>query len=216
MRSIDKKPKAIPCFKASDNDIYMKIPKWHKMHETYNPTSWSMYSIKLQRSLYGLKQSKCMWYNRLSEYFLKEGFENNPICLWVFIKSKSRFAIVAVYVDDLNLVRAPEELTKTANCLKNEFEMKDLGKTKFCLGLQIKHLLNEILVHQSAYTEKSWSKFTWIKPILWALQWWVGHLMSRKIRFDHKKMMKKLLVLKYHILVQLVFWCILQITHDLI
>ena len=54
-----------------------------------------MYSIKLQRSLYGLKQSECMWYNRLSEYFLKEGFENNPICQCVFIKkSESRFAIV--------------------------------------------------------------------------------------------------------------------------
>ncbi|KAL6340336.1 hypothetical protein AAG906_040773 [Vitis piasezkii] len=33
----------------------------------------SMYSIKLQRSLYGLKQFGRMWYNRLSEYLLKEG-----------------------------------------------------------------------------------------------------------------------------------------------
>ena len=38
-----------------DNDIYMKISKGNKMPETYNPTSRSMYSIKLQRSLYGLK-----------------------------------------------------------------------------------------------------------------------------------------------------------------
>ena len=38
-----------------DNDIYMKIPEGYKMPETYNPTSRSMYSIKLQRSLYGLK-----------------------------------------------------------------------------------------------------------------------------------------------------------------
>ena len=69
-----------------DNDIYMKIPEGYKMPETYNPTSRSMYSIKLQRSLYGLKQSRCMWYNCLSEYLLKEGFENNPICPCVFIK----------------------------------------------------------------------------------------------------------------------------------
>jgi hypothetical protein len=96
-----------------------------------------------------------MWYNRLSEYLLKEGFENNQICPCVFIKRlEFGFAIVAVYVDDLNLVGTPEELTKTANYLKNEFEMKDLGKTKFCLGLQIEHISNEILVHQSAYTEK--------------------------------------------------------------
>ena len=56
----------------------------------------------------------------------------------------------SIYVDDLNLVRTLEELTKTANCLKNEFEMKDLSKTKFCLGLQIEH--NGILVHQLMYT----------------------------------------------------------------
>ena len=62
-------------------------------------------------------------------------------------KSESGFAIVAVYVDDLNLVGTLEELTKTANCLKNEFEMKDLGKKNFCLGLQIEHLPNGILVH---------------------------------------------------------------------
>ena len=69
-----------------NNDIYMKIPKGYKIPETYNPISQSMYFIKLQRSLYGLKQSGRMWYNRLSEYLLKEGFENNPICPCVFIK----------------------------------------------------------------------------------------------------------------------------------
>ena len=133
----------------------MKILKGYRMPETYDLKSRSMYSIKLQRSLYGLKQSGRMWYNRLSEYLLKEGFENNQICPCVFIKkSESGFAIVAVYVNDLNLVGTPEEFTKTTNYLKNEFEMKDLGKTKFCLGLQIEHISNEILIHQSSYTEK--------------------------------------------------------------
>ena len=32
--------------------------------------------------------------------------------------------------------------------------MKDLKKTKLCLGLQIEHLTNGIFVHQSAYTKK--------------------------------------------------------------
>ena len=142
-----------------DNDIYVKIPEGYKMPETYNPTSQSMYSIKLQRPLYGLKQSRCMWYNHLSEYLLKEGLKNNPICPCIFINNNQKkefwFAIVVVYVDDLNLMGTPKELAKITNCLKNEFEMKDLGKTKFCLGLQIEHLPNEILIHQSTYTKKS-------------------------------------------------------------
>ncbi|KAL6328034.1 hypothetical protein AAG906_033301 [Vitis piasezkii] len=105
-------------------------------------------------------QSGRMWYNRLSEYLLKEGYVNNPICPCIFIKkSETGFAIIAVYVDYLNLVGTPEELTRTTNYLKNEFEMKDLGKTKFYLGLQIEHFPNGVLVHQSTYIKKVLKRF---------------------------------------------------------
>ncbi|RVW81532.1 Retrovirus-related Pol polyprotein from transposon TNT 1-94 [Vitis vinifera] len=130
-------------YESMDNDIYMKIPEGFKLPNANNTKPRSMYSIKLQRSLYGLKQSGRMWYNRLSEYLLKEGYVNNPICPCIFIKkSETGFAIIAVYIDDLNLVGTPEELIRTTNYLKKEFEMKDLGKTKFCLGLQIEHFPN--------------------------------------------------------------------------
>ena len=82
-------------------------------------------------------------------------YVNNPICPYIFIKkSETRFAIIVVYVDDLNLVGNPKELTRTTNCLKKEFEIKDLRKTKFCLSLQIEHFLNGVLVHQSTYIKK--------------------------------------------------------------
>ena len=96
-----------------------------------------------------------MWYNRLRKYLLKEGYMNNPICPCIFIKkSETGFTIIAMYVDDLNLVGTPEELTRTTNYLKNEFEMKDIGKTNFCLGLQIEHFPNGVLIHQSTYIKK--------------------------------------------------------------
>jgi hypothetical protein len=38
--------------------------------------------------------------------------------------------------------------------LKTELEMKDLGKTKFCLGLQLKHLPKGVFVHQSTYKKR--------------------------------------------------------------
>ena len=50
-------------------------------------TSGNMYSIKFQRSLYDLKQSKRKW----------------------------KQAIIAVYIYDLNVIEAPEELIKTAH-----------------------------------------------------------------------------------------------------
>ena len=60
-----------------------------------------------------------MCYNRLSEYLLKKWYMNNPICSCIFIKkSETGFAIIAIYVDDLNLVGTLEELTRTTNYLK--------------------------------------------------------------------------------------------------
>ena len=82
------------------------------------------------------------------------------VCLCFFIKkSEARFAIITVYVDDLNLVKTPEELIRTTNYLKKEFEMKDLGKTKFCLALQVEHFPNGVLVHQSTYIKKVLNRF---------------------------------------------------------
>ena len=37
--------------------------------------------------------------------------------------------------------------------------MKDLRKTKFCVGLQIEHLSNKIFVHQSNYITKVLKQF---------------------------------------------------------
>ena len=63
-----------------DTDIYMKIPEGFKMPEALKSKPKEICAIKLQRSLYGLKQSGRMWYNRLSEHLLKKGYVNNPIC----------------------------------------------------------------------------------------------------------------------------------------
>ena len=38
-----------------DTNVYMKIPEGFKLSEVMNSKPRSMYSIKLQRSLYGLK-----------------------------------------------------------------------------------------------------------------------------------------------------------------
>ena len=37
--------------------------------------------------------------------------------------------------------------------------MKDLRKTKYCLGLQIEYCLNDVFIHQSTYIEKVLKRF---------------------------------------------------------
>ena len=143
-----------------ENDIYMKVPEGFKLPQVNTSQPQNMYLIKLRQSLHGLKQYRRIWYNRLSEYVIKDGYINNPICPYVFIKkSELGFAILTVYVDDINLFGTPEELIKAATYLKDKFEMKDLEKTKYCLDLKIEHKSNRILIHQSTCVENVLKQF---------------------------------------------------------
>jgi hypothetical protein len=78
----------------------------------------------------------------------------------VFIKkSTTEFCIISVYANDLNIIGHTKDSDEAHNHLKIEFEMKDLGRTKFCLGLQLDHLQTSILIHQSIYVQKILEKF---------------------------------------------------------
>ena len=60
-------------YESLDNDIYIKIHKEFKLLLENSTNPHIMYAIKLQRSLYKLKQIGRMWDNRLSKYLLKKG-----------------------------------------------------------------------------------------------------------------------------------------------
>jgi hypothetical protein len=99
----------------------------------------------------------------LNNFLLQRGYINND-CPCVFIKkSNDRFCIISVYVDDLNIIGTARDIEEAMAYLKAEFEMKDLGKTKLCLGLQLEHLLEGVFVHQSTYTKRVLEKFNMSK-----------------------------------------------------
>ena len=67
-----------------DFEIYMKVPDGISIP---NPeANHNMFCVKLQKSLYGLKQSGRMWYNRLSEFLKLKGYTNNDDCTCAFMK----------------------------------------------------------------------------------------------------------------------------------
>jgi len=73
----------------------------------------------------------------------------------VFKKLHFEFAIVTAYVDDMNLIGTLKELEKAALHMKSNFKMKNLEKkTHFCLGLELGHCVDGILIHQTNYTQK--------------------------------------------------------------
>jgi hypothetical protein len=119
-------------YESLDSDIYMKVPD--KISVPNTNANHNMYCVKLVKSLYGLKQSRRMWYNRLKEFLLNKEYSNSDDCPCVFIrKSSTDFCIILVYVDDLNIIDHIKDIDKAYNHLKKEFEIKDLGKIKFYL-----------------------------------------------------------------------------------
>jgi hypothetical protein len=111
---------------SQDSGIYMNVPD--EISAPNANLGCNMYCVKLNKSLYGLKQSRRMWYNRLKEFLLSKGYSNNDDCPFVFIrKSSTGFCIISVYVDDLNIIGTELDINEAWDHLKMEF--------KFCLGL---------------------------------------------------------------------------------
>ena len=95
-----------------DNEIYMKVLEGIELKN--KSSTREQHCIKLNKSLYGLKQSGQMWYNRLSEYLEREGCKDDPISPCIFIKKFGQgFVIIAVYVDDLNIIGTSGEIFQT-------------------------------------------------------------------------------------------------------
>jgi hypothetical protein len=84
-------------YESLDLDIYMKVPDGipiPNMQANHN-----MYCVKLVESLYSLKQSGRMWYNRLKEFLISKGYSNNDDCPYVLIRRPAtEFYITSVKV----------------------------------------------------------------------------------------------------------------------
>jgi hypothetical protein len=117
-------------------------------------------ATRVLKALYGLKQSGRVWFQRFADEMISMGFTHDQISPCLFLKHKNdEFVIVAIYVDDINIFGTPDITEHTITLLKSSFEMKDLGNTQFCLGLQLDVLPTGILLHQMTYTEKILKQF---------------------------------------------------------
>lgn len=94
---------------------------------------------KLQRSLYGLKQARRQWNNKLTDTLIASGYIQSKVDYSLFTKNYHKdFTIILVYVDDLVLGGTDlEELTNIKTLLDNKFNIKDLGVLKYFLGFKV-------------------------------------------------------------------------------
>lgn len=108
---------------------------------------------KLHKALYELKQALRAWFSRIEPYFIKEGFENSISEPTLFIKRRrGKILIVSIYVDDLLFTGDDDELlTEFKQSMKKEFDMTDLGRMRYFLGIEVVQRNDGIFICQRKY-----------------------------------------------------------------
>lgn len=129
-----------------DEDVYMTLPQGYF---TKNDTR----VCKLLKSLYGLKQAPRKWNERLCSSLFDFGFQQSVNDYSLFVKSKTdSIVVLLVYVDDIILTgNSIEEINKVKEFLKCQFLIKDLGKLKFFLGVEVIDIEHGVCLSQRKY-----------------------------------------------------------------
>ncbi|CAL9031068.1 unnamed protein product, partial [Prunus brigantina] len=116
---------------------------------------------RLKKALYGLKQAPRAWYGRIEAYFIKEGFTKCPYEHTLFIKTAGggKILIVCLYVDDLIFTGNDEVMFEQfKKSMKLEFDMTDLGRMRYFLGIEVLQKTDGIFITQrsliSRYMER--------------------------------------------------------------
>ena len=109
---------------------------------------------RLQKSLYGLKQSPRMWFGKFTTVMCAQGYtQSNDDANLFFHHDPSGVTILVVYVDDILITRSDStEATRLGTTLVVEFELKGLGPLRYFLGLEFAYLSRGIFVYQQKYT----------------------------------------------------------------
>ncbi|KAK1414103.1 hypothetical protein QVD17_29844 [Tagetes erecta] len=128
-------------------EVYMDPPPGFM--ENYN----SREVCRLKKSLYGLKQSPRAWFGRFTLAMKKYGFKQSNSDHTLFLKRRGKLiTCLIIYVDDMIITgNDEEEMTKLKTSLFNEFEMKDLGRLKYFLGIEVLRSKHGIFICQKKY-----------------------------------------------------------------
>lgn len=122
------------------------------------------HAIKLNRSIYGLKQAAKQWHEKLNMVLCSLGFSvssSDPCLLLMDDKSKQR-TFVLVYVDDIIVVSPTVHgCNKVYAWLKKSFDVGPIEDVHFFLGMKVRRNRDQrkLWLSQEAYVNKIAARF---------------------------------------------------------
>ena len=110
---------------------------------------------RLKKALYGLKQFSRAWFGRFNKVMLKMKYKQSQREHTLFIKYSGSGRVVPTligYFDDI-IVTGNDlmEMQLLKDQLAKEFEIKEVGKLKYLLGIEVTRSKKGIFVLQQKY-----------------------------------------------------------------
>lgn len=138
-----------------EEDVFVEQPQGYEVKGKENMV------YKLHKALYGLKQAPRAWFSRIETYFINEGFTSSPSEQTLFIKRREdKVLIVSVYVDDLLFTGNDDSMLEEFKCsMKKEFDMTDLEKMRYFLGIEVMQRDDGIFICQKKYAAEVIERF---------------------------------------------------------
>ncbi|CAI7856588.1 unnamed protein product [Closterium sp. NIES-54] len=135
-----------------DRDLYMEQPSYYE--------DGSPRVCKLEKSLYGLKQSPMLWYEALDGELLGAGWKKSQVDESLYFKSdaKGEMCWLLVYVDDLLAASRSQSMPgELRDLLQSAFQLRAISPVEKYLGLQLvrDRPTRRLWLHQGAYVDKS-------------------------------------------------------------
>lgn len=124
---------------------------------------------KLNKSIYGLKQASRTWFEKFYKVVKQCGFSQADGDSSVFIcKDSTGIIIILLYVDDIIVTGSNKSRIRDIKILlQAEFQMKDLGKLQYFLGIEVDRDVHSITLSQRKYAIDLLSKANMLdcKPV---------------------------------------------------
>jgi len=162
-----------------DEEIYMEIPEFLKKFlseiiEDCEDSSLQAVAQEmlrdlksgdkvclLNKALYGLKQAGRQWHRRLRQELQKLGLTpiNGDSSVYT-AKRDEKLVLIATYVDDLIIASNDTDwIQDIKRKLKESFELRDLKRINYCLGLEFTQNHEGIFICQNGYSKNLLQKF---------------------------------------------------------
>ena len=138
-----------------DEEILMEIPPGFPHSDDESKV------CRINRALYGLKQSPRAWYDRITSWMQQQGLiQSSSDPNLYFRREGDKIIILLLYVDDLIITGNDQAAISQ---LKQEYEMTDLGEASSYLGIEIHRKPKGIFINQTGYINKLLQKFNVIE-----------------------------------------------------